>query len=91
MGYRVAICEQVQDPKLAKGLVDRKITELITPGTAIQQGLVHLPKEADWLENFRREVANFPNGRYDDQVDSMWLFLFGVRYRFQGARPPHWT
>ena len=40
LGYRVAICEQVQDPKLAKGLVERKVTELITPGTAIQGGLV---------------------------------------------------
>lgn len=33
-GYKVAICEQVEDPKLAKGLVKREIIRLITPGTA---------------------------------------------------------
>jgi len=33
-GFKVAICEQVEDPKLAKGLVDRDIVEIMTPGTA---------------------------------------------------------
>ncbi len=32
-GYRVAICEQVEDPKLAKGLVERKVIRIVTPGT----------------------------------------------------------
>ncbi len=32
-GYRVAICEQVEDPKLAKGIVKREVTEVVTPGT----------------------------------------------------------
>lgn len=32
-GYRVAICEQVEDPKLAKGLVKREIVRFVTPGT----------------------------------------------------------
>ncbi len=32
-GYRVAVCEQVEDPKLAKGLVERKIIRIVTPGT----------------------------------------------------------
>ena len=31
-GYRVAICEQAEDPKQAKGIVKREITEIITPG-----------------------------------------------------------
>ena len=34
-GYKVAICEQVQDPKLAKGLVERKVIRIITPGTSM--------------------------------------------------------
>src|SRR5439155_1548192 len=33
-GHRVAICEQVEDPKLAKGLVRREVVETVTPGTA---------------------------------------------------------
>lgn len=34
-GLKVAICEQLEDPKLAKGLVKRDITEIVTPGTAV--------------------------------------------------------
>ncbi len=36
-GYKVAICEQVEDPKLAKGVVKREITRIITPGTFIDE------------------------------------------------------
>ena len=36
-GVKVAICEQVEDPKLAKKLVKRKIVEIITPGTILEQ------------------------------------------------------
>ncbi len=34
-GYKVAICEQVEDPKYAKGLVKREVTRIVTPGTNI--------------------------------------------------------
>lgn len=34
-GYKVAICEQVEDPKLAKGLVKREVTRVVTPGTIL--------------------------------------------------------
>ena len=37
---------------------------------AMEQGLVHLPKEAPWLDDYLRELTSFPNSRYDDQVDS---------------------
>ena len=32
-GYKVAICEQTEDPKQAKGVVKREVIQLITPGT----------------------------------------------------------
>lgn len=35
-GHKVAICDQVEDPKTAKGLVKRKITRVVTPGTIIE-------------------------------------------------------
>lgn len=35
-GYRVAICEQVEDPREAKGLVRREVTRIITPGTVVE-------------------------------------------------------
>lgn len=34
-GYKVAICEQIEDPKEAKGIVKREITQIITPGTVL--------------------------------------------------------
>ncbi|HBJ76494.1 MAG TPA: DNA mismatch repair protein MutS, partial [Porphyromonadaceae bacterium] len=39
-GFRVAVCDQLEDPKFAKGLVKRGITELITPGTVLTDTLL---------------------------------------------------
>ncbi|MBS1776818.1 MAG: DNA mismatch repair protein MutS [Bacteroidetes bacterium] len=39
-GYRVAICDQLEDPKLAKGIVKRGVTELVTPGVATSDKLI---------------------------------------------------
>jgi len=35
-GYKVAICEQVEDPRFAKGLVDRDVVRIVTPGTILE-------------------------------------------------------
>ena len=47
-GYRVAICEQVEDPKLAKGIVKRDIVEIISAGTAMNEANLDA-KEANYL------------------------------------------
>ncbi|MFA5221350.1 MAG: DNA mismatch repair protein MutS [Methanoregula sp.] len=39
-GYKVAICEQVEDPKKAKGLVKREVVRVITPGTVIDSAML---------------------------------------------------
>ncbi|MDD1750550.1 MAG: DNA mismatch repair protein MutS [Methanothrix sp.] len=39
-GHKVAICDQVEDPKLAKGLVKREITRVVTPGTIIEPAML---------------------------------------------------
>src|ERR1019366_4102840 len=39
-GYRVAICDQMENPKFAKSLVKREITRVVTPGTAMDANLV---------------------------------------------------
>lgn len=39
-GYRVAICDQLEDPKMAKGIVKRGVTEMVTPGTAVGDKLL---------------------------------------------------
>ncbi|UOQ47800.1 DNA mismatch repair protein MutS [Gracilibacillus caseinilyticus] len=39
-GYKVAICEQVEDPKSAKGVVKREVVQLITPGTVMEGAML---------------------------------------------------
>lgn len=39
-GYKVAICEQMEDPALAKGLVKRDITRIVTPGTVTESSML---------------------------------------------------
>ena len=48
LGHRVAVCEQVEDPKTAKGLVKREVTQIVTPGTVIDQALLE-PAESNFL------------------------------------------
>jgi DNA mismatch repair protein MutS len=40
-GYRVAICDQLEDPKMVKGIVKRGITELVTPGVSFNDKILH--------------------------------------------------
>lgn len=39
-GYRVAVCEQISDPALSKGLVDREVLRIVTPGTVIDPAML---------------------------------------------------
>ncbi|MDR4886412.1 DNA mismatch repair protein MutS [Fredinandcohnia sp. QZ13] len=56
-GYKVAICEQTEDPRQAKGVVKREVIQLITPGT-VMEGKNLLDKE----NNFLASVTNFSDG-----------------------------
>lgn len=47
-----------------------KAIRLSTQSTAIENGLVHLPREAHWRDAYLHELTTFPAGRYADQVDS---------------------
>lgn len=47
-GQRAAVCEQVEDPKAAKGLVKREIVRVVTPGTLTDEGLLD-PRESNYL------------------------------------------
>ncbi len=40
MGHRVAVCEQMQDPKDAKGVLERAVTRVLTPGTLVDETLL---------------------------------------------------
>ena len=69
-GYRVAICEQVEDPSLAKGLVRREVTRLMTPGTLTDEPL--LEGRAD---NFLAAVAFGVTRRAGYRAALAWVEL----------------
>src|SRR4051812_14253469 len=52
-GHRVAICEQVEDPKLARGLVRREVVETLTPGALMQEGWVPGSRN-NWIVALKR-------------------------------------
>ncbi|WP_458413825.1 DNA mismatch repair protein MutS [Schinkia sp. CFF1] len=58
-GYKVAICEQVEDPKAAKGVVKREVIQMITPGT-VMQGKVIDAKE----NNYIATITDFADQTY---------------------------
>src|SRR3989339_117086 len=57
-GYKVAICEQVEDPALAKGLVKREIIKVYTPGTVIESSML-LQKANNYLLAVSYEKGKF--------------------------------
>ncbi|MCP2604643.1 DNA mismatch repair protein MutS [Candidatus Aminicenantes bacterium AH-873-B07] len=57
-GYKVAICEQVEDPKLARGVVKREVIKVLTPGTAVEV-------EVDEAKEFNYIASLYPeNNRW---------------------------
>lgn len=58
-GYKVAICEQVEDPKLAKGVVKREVVQLITPGTVMESNMLN---EQD--NNYIASLSHFQDGSH---------------------------
>ena len=56
-GYKVAICEQMEDPKLAKGIVKREVIRVVTPGTVIESNLLD-EKKNNYI------MAIYKNGIY---------------------------
>lgn len=57
-GYKVAICEQMQDPKYSKGLVDRDVVRIVTPGTVIE-GSVLDSRTNNYLMSIARSGDRF--------------------------------
>jgi len=56
-----------------------KESRLSRVSAMIENGNVHLPKDAHWKDDFMLEVLAFPNGRHDDQVDSMSQALIWMK------------
>jgi predicted phage terminase large subunit-like protein len=61
-----------------------KVERMVAQSAKIENGHVHLPKDAPWLGAFLQELLGFPNGPNDDQVDSVsqllvWMQRSGSR------------
>ena len=62
-----------------------KLTRMSTASPAIEAGRVFLPEVADWLEEYEAEMAIFPNGAHDDQVDMTSQFLRWATAKRRGS------
>ncbi len=80
-GIRAAICEQVEDPKTAKGLVKREVTQVVTPGTLTDDALLD-PRESNFL------AAIWPRS---DRVGLAWLELSTGRFWSTAVSPKELT
>ena len=69
-GFRAAICEQVEDPKKAKGMVKREVTQVVTPGTLTDEALLD-PRESNFLASVCAD---------GDRVGLAWLEISTGRF-----------
>ncbi len=81
-GYKVAICEQMEDPKLAKGIVKRDVTRIVTPGTNLNMQSLEESKNNYLMcifyapDNIGISVADVTTGDYYlTEVDSLRLVM----------------
>lgn len=58
-GYKVAICEQVEDPKTAKGVVKREVVQMVTPGTVMESSMLQENES-----NYIASLSQFKDGSY---------------------------
>ncbi len=77
-GYKVAICEQTEDPKLAKGIVKREVTRIVTPGTNLNMQSLEETKNNYIMsilyspDNIGISIADVTTGDYYlTEVDSL--------------------
>lgn len=70
-GYRVAICEQMEDPRFTKKLVKREVTRIVTPGTATESNLLRSHEN-----NFLAAVA-----RQREQAGLAWVDVSTGEFR----------
>ncbi|MCH4459471.1 DNA mismatch repair protein MutS [Staphylococcus haemolyticus] len=57
-GYKVAICEQMEDPKQTKGMVKRKVVRVVTPGTVMEQGGMD-ENQNNYILSFIKQDSNY--------------------------------
>lgn len=74
-GHKVAICEQVEDPRQAKGIVRREVTRIVTPGTATDEGLLEA-KENNFIAGLSRRSDRVGIALMDVSTGEFWVAEF---------------
>ena len=71
-GKKVAICEQVEDPAAAKGIVKREVTRIITPGTILDEGSLDRAQN-NYLAGMVRDGNHFGLAMLDLSTGTFWI------------------
>ena len=72
-GYKVAVCDQLEDPKFAKKLVKRGVTELVTPGVAFNDQLLDQKENNSWPASHSTGTGAERLSWMSPQARSRWL------------------
>ena len=80
IGESVAICEQVSDPALSKGLVERKVTRLITPGTVTDEALLDGRRDTVLLAIAESSSTKARAGKGAAKIGLAWADLSAGRF-----------
>lgn len=76
-GYKVAICDQVEEPREARGIVRREVTRILTPGTAIEEGVLD-SKEPNFTGAFVERGDRVGVGFLDLSTGQFWAAEFSA-------------
>src|SRR6266478_994438 len=79
-GHRVAICDQVEDPALAKGLVKREVTRVVTPGTLTEEELLD-PRLPNYLAAIHLPSPRAVVRELQNMVGLAWIDLSTGHFR----------
>ncbi len=84
-GFHVAVCEQVEDPKATKGLVKREVTQVLTPGTVIEddnlEAKSHNYLAALYLDPQESTTKNTTGAlAWVDTSTGQWSGIYGAKY-----------
>ncbi len=84
-GYRLAICEQVEDPSRARGLVRREVVRIITPGTVTDDRLLQGGKN-NFLVAVTESEGHFGLAATDISTGDFWTSQLGGRGRLESLK-----
>ena len=74
-GHKVALCEQVEDPRLVKGIVRREVTRVVTPGTVVEAELLE-SKENNFLASLYAVEGRVAASFLDVSTGEFWVSEF---------------